>query len=323
MENETDLPQREELIAALAEEPLGNGSEAQVYKIHTRPQFTLRVSNDLPQKDLPQKILEADIVVQEDIFSGRLFGQTVAYLNHPDLMDSYSKDPLITVNYYSRGHDYTIVKDPKKNPTEQETLSRTIAVTKMLVDPEIFPDKAYDSLFDKLKFLSSKQYTIDVGNDLFCNTGNILPSVQDHKFFIIDVMPFVPADQLRLASHPSLNPQHTKGCNSPFFLARGLVYGYLPHQGYHSKDPELTNLRIKLLHRIVDAATRSRLNDQETYMFNPMIAWNRQLTLLNIPSEEQKKLKKKIEKIKDSQPYRIVKKMPSLARIGGWYVNQQ
>ena len=323
MANGTDLPQREELIAALAEEPLGNGSEARVYKIHTRPQFTLRVSQDLLLKDLPQKIMEAEIVAQEDIFSDRLFGQTVAYLKHPDLVDSYSKDPLITVNYYSRGHDYTIVKDAKKNPTEQETLSRTIAVTKMLVDPEIFPDKAYDGLFDKLKFLSSRQYNIDVGNDLFCNTGNILPSVQDHKFFIIDVMPFIPADQLRLASNPSLNPQHTKGCNSPFFLTRGLMYGYLPHQAYHGKNPELTNLRIKLLHRIIDAAIRSELSDRETYMFNPTISWNRQLSLLNLPPKEQAKLMKKIAKIKDSQPYRVAKKMPNLARISGWYVNQQ
>ena len=323
MATETDLPQKEELIAALAEQPLGNGSEARVYKIHTRPQFTLRVSQDLAKKDLPQKILESELVEQEDIFSGRLFGQTVAYLSHPDLQDPYSKDPLITVNYYSRGHDYTIVKDYKEKPTEQETLSRTIAITKMLVDPEIFPDKAYDCLFDKLKFLSSKQYTIDIGNDLFCNTGNILPSVQDHKFFIIDVMPFVPADNLRLASNPCLNPNHTKGCNSPLFLTRGLMYGYLPHQTFHSQNPELTALRTKLLHRIVDAATRSQLNDQETYSFNPTIAWNRQLMRLNIPEVEQEKLMKKIAAIGDTQPYRVSKKMPKLARIGGWYINQQ
>ena len=323
MATETDLPQKEELVAALAEQPLGNGSEARVYKIHTRPQFTLRVSSDLSKKDLPQKIMEADFIVQEDIFSGRLFGQTVAYLSHPDLLDSYSKDPLITVNYYSRGHDYTIVKDTKENPTEQETLSRTIAITKMLVDPEIFPDRAYDGLFDKLKFLSSRQYTIDVGNDLFCNTGNLLPSVQDHKFFIIDVMPFVPADKLRLASRPSLNPQHTKGCNSPLFLTRGLMYGYLPHQPSHSKNQELTDLRTKLVHRIVDAATRSQLNDQQTYLFDPMIAWKRQLTHLNVSPEEQQKLMKKIAAIGDTQPYRVAKKMPNLARIGGWYINQQ
>lgn len=323
MATEVDLPQKEELVAALAEQPLGNGSEARVYKIHTRPQFTLRVCYDLDKKDLSQKILEADLVEQEDIFSGRFFGQTVAYLSHPDLLDSYSKDPLITINYYSRGHDYTIVKDTKENPTEQETLSRTIAVTKMLVDPEIFPDKAYDNLFEKLKFLSSRQYTIDVGNDLFCNTGNILPSVQDHKFFIIDVMPFVPADNLRLALHPSLNPEHTKGCNSPVFLARGLLYGYLPHQKFHSQSSELTALRTKLLHRIVDAADRSQLNDQETYLFNPMTSWNRQLTHLNIPQDERKVLLEKIANIKDSQPYRVVKKMPKLARIGGWYINQQ
>ena len=319
----SELPQKEELVAALAEQPLGNGSEACVYKIHTRPQFTLRVSFGLPKENLPQKILEADMIEQEDIFSGRIFGQTVAYLNHPDLVDSYSKDPLITVNYYSRGHDYTIVKDTKANPSEQETLSRTTAVTKMLVDPEVFPDKAYDGLFDKLKFLSSKQYTIDVGNDLFSNNGNILPSVQDHKFFIIDVMPFVPADDLKLASKPALNPQHTKGCNSPIFLARGLLYGYFPHQAFHSANLELTALRVKLLNRIIEAATRSQLNDEQTYLFDPMTSWKRQLTQLNIPQKEQVRLLKKISRIKDTQPYRVATKMPNLARISGWYVNQQ
>ena len=319
----TDLPQKEELIAAMAEQPLGNGSEARVYKIHTRPQFTLRISYDLPKENLPQKILESDMVAQEDIFSGRIFGQTVAYLKHPDLLDSYSKDPLITINYYSRGHDYTIVKDPKSNPTEQETLSRTIAVTKMLVDPELFPDKAYDGLFDKLKFLSSKQYTIDVGNDLFSNTGNILPSVQDHKFFIIDVMPFVPADQLRLATRPFLNPNHTKGCNSPFFLMRGLLYGYYPHQSFHNANLELTALRIKLINRIIAAATRSQLSDNQTYLFDPMTSWKRQLRRLNIPEKEQSSMLKKVAKIQDVQPYRVATQIPNLARIGGWYVNQQ
>ncbi|MBR6412855.1 MAG: hypothetical protein IKS41_06840 [Alphaproteobacteria bacterium] len=323
MPTEIDLPQKEELIAALAEHPLGDGTEARVYKIHTRPQFTLRVSRDLLRKDLPQKILESNLVSQEDIFSDRIFGQTVAYLEHPDLIDSYSKDPLITINYYSRGHDYTIVKNATEKPTEQETLSRAIAVTKMLVDQEIFPDKAYDSLFDKLKFLSSKQYSIDVGNDLFCNTGNILPSVQDHKFFIIDVMPFIPAEKLRLASQPCLNPQHTKGCNSPFFLTRGLMYGYYPHQAFHSQNTELTTLRTKLLHRIINAAIRSQLSDQDTYLFEPMISWQRQLIRLNLPQEDQLKLLRKIGKIKDFQPYRVARKMPNLARIGGWYVNQQ
>ena len=58
MSVETDLPQKEELVAALAEQPLGNGTEARVYKIHTRPQFTLRVSQALSKKDLPQKHLK-------------------------------------------------------------------------------------------------------------------------------------------------------------------------------------------------------------------------------------------------------------------------
>ena len=323
MVQNTNLPHKEELIAALAEEPLGNGSEATVYKIHTRPQFTLRGSHDLSHQSLSKKILEADFIIQEDIFSGRRFGQTVAYLSHPDLQDSYTKDPLITINYYSPGHDYTIVKNGKEPPTEQETLSRTTAITRMLVDSEIFPDKAYDALFDKLKFLSSKQYTIDVGNDLFCNTSNILPSVRDHNFFIIDIIPFIPADSLRLTRNPPFNPNHTKGCNSPFFLARGMIYGYAQHQPFHSQNSELTALRTKLLHRIVDAASRSRVSEQGTYLFHGTTSWKRMLVQLNIPQEEQTKLLKKIDAIEDFQPYRVAKKMPKLARIGAWYVNQQ
>ena len=101
------------------------------------------------------------------------------------------------------------------------------------------------------------------------------------------------------------------------------MYGYLPHQVFHSKNSELTALRTKLLHRIIDAATRSQLSDQQTYLFSPMISWKRQLTHLNIPKKEQSKLMKKIEGIKDSQPYRVSKKIPNLARIGGWYINQQ
>ena len=322
---ETDLPKKEELITALSTRPLGNGSEARVYKIPTNPQLTLRVSHDLDGKDLSQQILEAELTPEKDIFSGRRFGQTIAYLKHPQLIDHYSEDPLITVNYYSPGHDYTIVKNIHQNPTEQETLDRTIATTRMLLDPKNFPDSAYDALFDKLKFLSSKQYTIDVGNELVHNTSNILPSVEQHEFFIIDVMPFIPAEKLRLMSSPSLNPNHTKASNSPFFLTRGLMYGHLEHQPFHSKSQELTDLRIQLLHRIIDAATRSKLSDKDTYMFDSIIpfAWNRQLTRLNIPKEEQTKLMEKIENIQDTQPYPVVQKMPPFARIGGFYINQQ
>jgi len=321
MENISELPQKEELIAALAEQPLGMGEEAQVYKIHTRPQYTMRVSPDLlsTKVNISQAIGEAEVVLQEDIFMGRMFGQTVAYFNHPDLIDAYSKDPLITINYYSPGHDYTIVKNPASQPTPEETLGRTIAITKMLVDPNVFPDRAYDSLCDKLKFLSSRQFTIDVGNELFSNTGNILPSVQDHQFFIIDIKPFYPAADLRLATRPHLNPEHTKGFNSPFFLSRGLLYGYRKHHTEYGTNLELLDLRIRLLNRIVDSAMRSNLDDSHTYMFHPETVWKRQLTKLNVPEDEQKKLLDKLGQIQDNQPYRVTTHPLKLARIGDWY----
>ena len=40
------LPSREEILFAMSEQPLGQGAEAKVYKIHTNPKFTTRVSLD-------------------------------------------------------------------------------------------------------------------------------------------------------------------------------------------------------------------------------------------------------------------------------------
>ena len=52
----TDLPEIDEIVFAVSEAPLGEGAEAQVFKIHTNPNFTVRKRlTDMPINELPQR----------------------------------------------------------------------------------------------------------------------------------------------------------------------------------------------------------------------------------------------------------------------------
>lgn len=53
------------------------------------------------------------------------------------------------------------------------------------------PERAIDFIYDDLHYLSSKKYSLDVGGGLFTNTGNILYSAVDQRWFIIDLQPFI------------------------------------------------------------------------------------------------------------------------------------
>ena len=70
------------------------------------------------------------------------------------------------------------------------------------------------------------------------------------------------------------------------------------------------------MYRIIDAATRSQLNDQETYLFNPAISWNRQFQHLNIPKEEQLILQKKIIHLWDGRLIQMEKEMDIIGQDG-------
>ncbi len=53
----SELPSNVELSMALSDNPLGQGSEAVVYKIHTSPQFTMRISRHLLQELKSQNLM--------------------------------------------------------------------------------------------------------------------------------------------------------------------------------------------------------------------------------------------------------------------------
>ena len=74
-----ELPTNDEILFALGETPLGEGAEATVYKIHTHPKYTIRLSNELNKNDAFNYIKESELHLQKNVFGHRNFAQTVAY----------------------------------------------------------------------------------------------------------------------------------------------------------------------------------------------------------------------------------------------------
>ena len=162
------LPSPEEVIFAISEDPLGMGEEAKVYKIHTNPGYTVRVSNEAPGLEvLSQRIFTENFTQIKDVFAGRNYAQSVAYLG---LTPEDKKNALITINLYSPGFSMEVHKPGKKLPGSDEAMMKTLALTKAVLN---MPDSAIDKLYDDLHFLSSREYSIDVGNGgMFTNMGN-------------------------------------------------------------------------------------------------------------------------------------------------------
>lgn len=120
----TDLPEIDEIVFAVSEAPLGEGAEAQVFKIHTNPNFTVRKRlTDMPINELAAALKEAEPVMQPDIFGERNFAQTVAYFNHPKLLDD--DGPVLTVNRYCPGFSFEVYKPGRPKPDSEEALIKT------------------------------------------------------------------------------------------------------------------------------------------------------------------------------------------------------
>lgn len=303
-----DLPSAEEILFAMSEQPLGEGAEAKVYKIHTNPKFTTRVSLDCPPLgELAKIISETPAVRQKNIFSERNFAQTLAYWPNPGHPDR----PLLTVNYYCPGISIEVHKAGRPQPDKEEALIRTKVLSERILD---LPDKAFDYLFDDLHFLSSNKYSIDVGGGLFCNTGNILYSAVDNRMFIIDLQPF-------LQDHPGISQNQSKGFNTPLYLARGLIPGAYCYRQEHSKDPDLIEYRTAILEKIISGAERNHLNDVGGYlkgnMDNMLSYWQVQLNLLQTPEKYRENMLTRIGSIKDRPKYSLSKDIQSYVRVSG------
>ena len=212
----TDLPEIDEIVFAVSEAPLGEGAEAQVFKIHTNPNFTVRKRlTDMPINELAAALKEAEPVMQPDIFGERNFAQTVAYFNHPKLLDD--DGPVLTVNRYCPGFSFEVYKPGRPKPDSEEALIKTRLLSEKMLE---IPERAIDFIYDDLHYLSSKKYSMDVGGGLFTNTGNILYSAVDQRWFIIDLQPFI-------TERPGIPKNQTKGFNTPLYLTRGLLPGAL------------------------------------------------------------------------------------------------
>lgn len=150
----TDLPEIDEIVFAVSEAPLGEGAEAQVFKIHTNPNFTVRKRlTDMPINELAAALKEAEPVMQPDIFGERNFAQTVAYFNHPKLLDD--DGPVLTVNRYCPGFSFEVYKPGRPKPDSEEALIKTRLLSEKMLE---IPERAIDFIYDDLHYLSSKKY---------------------------------------------------------------------------------------------------------------------------------------------------------------------
>lgn len=302
------LPSREEILFAMSEQPLGEGAEAKVYKIHTNPKYTTRVSLECPPlNELAKIINENPLIEQKNIFGERNFAQTLAYWKDPQNPDQ----PLLTINLYCPGISIEVNKAGRPKPDAEEALIRTKVLSETILN---LPDEAFDLLYDDLHFLSSRKHTLDVGGGLFTNTGNILYSAVDNRMFIIDLQPFK-------GDHPGLNPNNKKGFNTPLYLTRGLMPGAYCYRNEHAKDPDLIKYRTEIVDRIIAGAERNHLNDVGGYLKGDMDKmleiWNIQLQTLNIPEKYRENMLNRIGSIKDKPRYSVSKELLTYVRVVG------
>lgn len=304
------LPGIEEIIFAISEEPLGKGAEASVYKIHTNPDYTVRVSNDAPSLEvLSQGLYEQQFVQQEDIFAGRNYAQPVAYwgLDPEDPCNA-----MVTINLYSPGFSMEIHKPGRPAPSSEEALMKTLALSKAVVN---MPESAFDKIYDDLHFLSSREYSIDVWcGGMFTNTGNILYSAVDKEFKIIDLQPFI-------RQHPGIPADHTKGFNTPLYLLHGLVPGAYTYREEHAKYPPLIDMRTEIVSDVIKGAQRNNLNDLGGYMKGDMdamgVRWKNVLNQLHISEKYIEGFVKDVTSIKQQNRYYLFNSHAPLVRVSG------
>lgn len=306
--NKHVLPSAEEILFALSEQPLGQGAEAKVYKIHTSPKYTARVSLDCPPlNELAQIINKKSFIKQKNIFGERNFAQTLAYWPKPDMPEV----PLLTINLYCPGISIEVQKAGRPNPDSEEALIRTKVLSETILN---LPDSAFDKIYDDLHFLSSRKHTLDVGGELFSNTGNILYSAVHNRMFIIDLQPFI-------SNHPGLNNNNKKGFNTPLYLTRGLIPGAYCYRKEHSKDPDLIKYRTEIVERVIAGAERNNLNDIGGYLRGDMDKmlgyWEIQLNTLNVPEKYRENMLTRIGSIKDKPRYSISKELLTYVRVSG------
>lgn len=304
------LPSIDEILFAMSEEPLGMGEEAKVYKIHTNPNYTVRVSNEAPKLDiLAEQLYNSEFIPQKDIFAGRNFAQPVAYWG-VDANDA--TNALVTINLYSPGFSMEIHKPGRKLPSSEEAMMKTLTLSKAVLN---MPDSAIDKLYDDLHFLSSREFSIDVGNGgLFTNTGNILFSAVGKEFRIIDIQPFI-------RNRVGISNDHTKGFNTPLFLARGLLPGAYGYAKEHAKYPPLIEYRTEIVNKVIKGAKRNHINDVGGYLRGDMSAvaefWKVQLAKINIDEKRAEHFIKEVCSVTQEHRYRLYKSPTPFVRVAG------
>lgn len=309
-----DFPTIDEIVSAMSETPLGEGEEAKVYKIHTNPKYTVRVSHYAPSlPKLHQQLKEIDFTHQKDAFAGRNYAQPIAYWGNDERVNDGA---LITINLYAPGFSLEVHKAGRPKPEPEEALIKTRIFSETVAN---MSDKAIDYLYDDMHFLSSREHCIDTGGGLFCNTGNILYSAVDEQAFIIDIQPFI-------RQHPGINNNHYKGFNTPIYLHKGLIPGAYCYANEHSKDDALIKLRTEITDNVIRGAVRNNLNDIGGYLSGGADKmakfWEVQLTKLHIPEKYREGFIKDIVSVEQKNRYEKPGYPVAFRRVAGRGMDQ-
>lgn len=305
-----EFPTIDEIFFAISEPPLGEGEEAKVYRIHTKPQYTVRVSHNAPAIDeLHRQMLTNPLHFQKDVFDGRNFGQTLAWWGK----DTLVKDgAMLSINRYVSGFSLEIYKPGQRIPDVESALIKTRVASEKVAHMSA---EAMDHLYDDMHFLNARRFSIDVGSaGLYRNLGNILYSPSEDRARFIDLQPFI-------TQHPGIDPTHTKGFNMPFELVRGLLPGVLQYQKEHSDNPALIELRTEIVNNVIAGAERNNYNDLGGYLGsdNSKMAkfWEFQLKQIKVPEKFHQNFISRICSVKHVSRYMNRKINFTLMRVSG------
>ena len=300
------LPNVEQVISMITPDNIiGTGNNVSVYRDSMRfPEYSIRVNNGVKSLDeLFDRMRKEGFIRQEDIFDGRNYAQTLAYLvPYPD--DNGCS--YVGISWFVAGYPLGI----NNNLSSGEALIMEQSKTAMVAN---MPSIAHDKVMDDLHFLSSCEYSIDVE---IGHTDNMLCAYNDKELRIIDVQPFN-------RNTVGINPNHTKGSNTPHELVKGLLPCVYKYRKEHALDPTLIKCRTEIVSQVINAAERNHLNDFGSYVRRDTPetiarAWRVMLKEYGIPEKYIDGFVKQICSVKQENRYPLRRSSTPIIRVGGY-----
>ena len=133
-------------------------------------------------------------------------------------------------------------------------------------------------------------------------------SKEQNRLFLIDIQPF-------LYDRVGIPNNHTKGFNTPFFLAQSILPGDYAFRKEHGQDKELIEMRSEMVDKIICAAERNHLSDRGGYLGEGF--WTFSLREMNIPERRISDFSQRMCRIQDKKRYEPERENGIYKRVNG------